>query len=68
MIDISINNITHTFNDKTKLDEVLETLGYADQSMLGIALNKTFIEKNSWSNTLLNHQDQIDILTPISGG
>jgi len=68
MIDISVNNAIHTFNDNTNIKEALGILGYVDQEMLGIAVNKTFIAKDLWSKISLRHKDHIDILNPISGG
>ncbi len=68
MIKISINNTRHEVSNDSNILDVLEQLGYSNQSMLGIALNKTFVPKTEWHTTQLKNNDQVDILKPISGG
>ena len=68
MIQVSINNIQQKLAVGSTIAEALDTLGYADQTMLGVALNQVFIPKDQWANTLLNNNDQLEVLNPVSGG
>lgn len=68
MIKVSINNFTETFKKGSTILEAIETMGYADKAMLGVALNQTFVPKAQWSEIELKDNDQVEILNPISGG
>ena len=68
MIEISINNTKHQLEEITSIEATLEQLGYQDKTMLGVALNQTFVPKDQWATVYLNQHDQLDILNPVSGG
>jgi sulfur carrier protein len=68
MIQVSINNSLETLDKGCTVLKALEVLGYEKTGMLGIAINQTFISKDQWADTMLNDQDKIDILNPVSGG
>ena len=68
MIQVSINNQIETFDTDCTVSKALDTLGYEKTGMLGIAINQTFVPKDQWAETVLNDQDKIDILNPVSGG
>ena len=68
MINISVNNIIQQLPDNTSIEQAIETLEYKDKTMLGVALNQSFIPKDQWSATQLKNKDQLDILNPVSGG
>ncbi len=68
MIKISINNSTQELKKGSTIFEALEILGYENKTMLGIALNQTFVPKAQWSGVELKNNDQVDILNPVSGG
>ena len=68
MIQISINNSLETLDVDCTVLKALDALGYEKKSMLGVAINQTFIPKDQWAETVLNDQDKVDILNPMSGG
>ena len=68
MIQVSINNVIETLPKDCTVHKALETLGYNDTGMLGVAVNQVFIPKDQWAEKLLNNQDKVDILNPVSGG
>jgi len=68
MIQISINNNKQTLNKGATVSQAIQTLGFENETMLGVALNKTFVPKEKWQETQLNDNDQLDILRPVSGG
>ncbi len=68
MIQISINNQQQTLKNGSSVLNVLMMLGREDETMLGIAVNQTFIPKAQWAQTELKENDQMDLLNPISGG
>ncbi len=68
MIKVSINNSIEKLDSNTSILKALESLGYKNTVMLGIAVNQVFIPKDQWANTYLQENDQVDILNPISGG
>lgn len=68
MIQVSINNEKQTLEPGATVQDAIEAIGLADQSMLGVALNMTFVPKDQWEKTCLNDNDQLDVLRPVSGG
>ena len=68
MIHVSINNSLEMLDKDCTVQKALEVLGYEKTSLLGIAINQTFVSKDQWAETVLNDQDKIDILNPVSGG
>ena len=68
MISVSINNSTEEFEIGYTVLKAIEKLGYESTAMLGIAINQTFVPKDQWAETVLNDQDKVDILNPVSGG
>lgn len=68
MIKISVNNTIQHLSDNINIEQAIDVLGYKEATMLGVALNHSFIPKEQWSATQLKNQDQLDILNPVSGG
>ncbi|MEE9444656.1 MAG: sulfur carrier protein ThiS [Cocleimonas sp.] len=68
MIHVSINNSLETLDLDCTVLKALELLGYEKTGMLGVAINQTFVPKDQWADTILNDQDKVDILNPVSGG
>ena len=68
MIEVSINNTIQQFEEALTIEEALNKLAYKRDAMLGVAHNKTFVAKDDWAKTLLQHKDELDILNPINGG
>ena len=68
IMKVSINNSIEELDSNTSVLKALESLGYKNTAMLGIAVNQVFIPKDQWADTYLQENDQVDILNPISGG
>ncbi len=68
MIQVSINNAIETLDKDCTVLKALETLGYEKTGMLGVAINQIFIPKDQWAEKMLQDQDKVDILNPVSGG
>lgn len=68
MMTVSINNSKEELESNTSVLKALESLGYENTVMLGVAVNQIFIPKDQWATTCLQENDQVDILNPISGG
>jgi len=68
MIQVSINNAIETLDEGCTVLKALETLGYEKTAMLGVAINQIFIPKDQWAEKMLQDQDKVDILNPVSGG
>jgi len=68
MIQVSINNAIETLDKDCTVLKALETLGYEKTGMLGVAINQIFVPKDQWAEKMLQDQDKVDILNPVSGG
>ncbi len=68
IMKVSINNSIKELDNPISVLKALESLGYKNTTMLGVAVNQVFIPKDQWVNTYLQENDQVDILNPISGG
>jgi len=68
MINVSINNSIEQIEVGSTVLNAIETLGYESTSMLGVAINQIFVPKEKWAETVLNDQDKVDIVNPVSGG
>jgi len=68
MIKVSINNTMKAFHADCTVKQALDTLGYKEDALLGVAVNQMFISKDHWEETILKENDTVDILNPMSGG
>lgn len=68
MITVSINNSQEILETGSTVLNAIEVLGYESNYMIGVALNQHFVPKDQWNKTLLNSNDKVDILNPVSGG
>ena len=68
MISVSINNSPESFEEGFTVLKALDALGYEKLGMLGVAINQNFIAKDLWADTVLQDNDKVDILKPMSGG
>ena len=67
MVEIFINNSTHTFSQEIDLVEMLKQLKLSSQGV-AIAINNTVIPKNEWQEHTLKNQDQITLIQATQGG
>ncbi len=68
MIQVSINNTPQRLEKGATVTQAIAALGFEHETMLGVAVNKTFVPKEQWQDVELKDNDQVDILRPISGG
>ena len=68
MIEISLNNEKRSLATNTSVATALTDWGYGEQTAIAIAINHAFVPRQNYSKTILNDQDQVDIVQPISGG
>lgn len=67
MIQITANNKTYQFTEKTSLEELLEKM-QIDSNGIAIAINQEIVPKADWQNTYLNNNDDVLIITATQGG
>ena len=66
-INISLNGETIQ-TDAPTLQALLLARGYQLQGAFACAINNSFVPRPQWPGRTLNNGDQIDIVTPITGG
>ncbi len=67
MIDIEVNGELRTVASRTTLAQLVERLEVPDQA-LALAVNRSVIPRQMWSQHVLLAQDKIDIVRAIGGG
>ena len=67
MIDISLNGARAAVV-VTTLQALLLARGYKLDSAFACAINNTFVPRQQWPERMLQNDDRIDIVTPITGG
>ena len=67
MVEIFINNATHTFSQEIDLVEMLKQLSLSSQGV-AIAINDTVIPKSEWQVHTLKNQDKITLIQATQGG
>ena len=67
MIDISLNGARAAVV-ATTLQALLLARGYKLDSAFACAINNTFVPRQQWPERMLQNDDRIDIVTPITGG
>jgi sulfur carrier protein len=65
---IQLNEQSLTLPAACSLEAALKTHGYTDQQHCAVALNKTFVPKSRYAETLLQEGDSIEVLAPMQGG
>lgn len=67
MIKITINGKKQELADGTTIESMLKLLKYKNEWM-GVAVNMQFVAKELHSQTLIKDGDEIEVLSPMSGG
>ena len=67
MIDIRVNGEAHRVPTRTSVQELVGMLGLPDAAM-ALAINRSVVPRQQWSERLLASQDQVDIVRAIGGG
>lgn len=66
-IDVSMNG-ERIAVEATTLQALLLARGYKLEAAFACAINNTFVPRPQWPDRSLQHDDRIDIVTPITGG
>jgi len=64
---IQLNGIPHEINGGTNLNELLNKLKI-QKNKVAIEVNGEIVEKNKYSNLILNKDDKVEIVHFIGGG
>jgi sulfur carrier protein len=67
MFDVSLNGRPVATAALT-LRTLLEQQGYELTAAMACAINKQFVPRPQWAERALKAGDQIDVITPITGG
>jgi len=67
MINISLNNELKQIAEKTSLTDALVQWGFGE-TKVAVAINGEFVPRSTYSDRLLQSNDQIDIVKPVGGG
>ena len=64
---IQLNRVPYKINDGTNLNELLNKLKI-QKNKVAIEVNGKIVEKNKYSNLILNKDDKVEIVNFIGGG
>ena len=67
MIKVSVNGEIREVSEDLNVNELIEALGYTTKGF-AIAVNMTFVAIDRYDSTLIDENDEIDILAPVQGG
>ncbi len=65
-MQVLVNQIPRELPDGSTLAQALQAGGF--QPPYAVAVNLQFVPKTAYSATTLNHGDQIEVISPITGG
>ena len=64
---IQLNGISYEINDGTNLNELLNKLKI-QKNKVAVEVNGEIVEKNKYTNLILNKNDKVEIVQFIGGG
>ena len=67
MIQVSVNGEMKEVSENLNVTELIDELGYTTKGF-AVAVNTTFVAIDTYECTLINENDEIDILAPVQGG
>ncbi len=65
-MQVRINQIARELPDRSSLAQALENAGFTPP--FAVAINFQFIPKNQYAATALKDGDEIEVISPITGG
>jgi sulfur carrier protein len=65
---IILNGEPRLLSQPNSLADVLNECGYDHTLPFAVAVNHVFIPRQDYSNTLLNEDDEVEIVMPMQGG
>lgn len=66
-MNVSVNGKLQNIPEEMDVDQLLEFLGYQPEAV-AVAVNLEFVPRSAYPNRRLCESDQVEILSPISGG
>ncbi len=66
-LSILLNGSVYEIPTNTSLEAALSIWGNTHHAF-AIAINDTFIPRHAYANTLIQHNDHLEFLTPMQGG
>jgi sulfur carrier protein len=66
-MQVSVNGEMKTLPQGCSVKEMLKLLNFHNE-WLGVAVNREFVPKDAFEETLLKEGDEVDVLAPVSGG
>lgn len=67
MIEIVLNGAPHQVPPGQTLDQLIAALSLENQA-LALAVNRSVAPRRTWPDTVLQAQDQVEIVRAIGGG
>ncbi len=66
-MNITVNGQTKTLTSNCPISEYLNNNGYGDK-LVAVAINGSFVPKSLHGDTLINDNDDVEIVAPMQGG
>lgn len=66
-MEILLNGSAHQLTDQKTVAELVATLNLSQQA-IAVAVNRSIIARQQWSEVQLQAQDQVDVVHAIGGG
>ena len=66
-MDIILNGANVTFEHPVNIEQLLSEQGYTGK-LVAVAVNGTFVARESYADHMISNQDQIEIVAPMQGG
>ena len=66
-MQITINGESVKIDNPLNINELLLSQGYGSK-LVAVALNGNFIAKSAYNETIINDNDDVEIVAPMQGG
>ncbi len=67
MIKVSVNGEIKEVSENLNVLALIKELGYTTKGF-AVAINTTFVAIDTYADTIIKENDEIDILAPVQGG
>jgi sulfur carrier protein len=67
MKNFILNGVMQTLSSEMTLKELLDREGFGGMTV-AVAHNETFIPRSHYTSFIIQHNDRIDIVSPMQGG
>lgn len=67
-MQITINSQIYQFDEKTTLENAVDTLQLEETKGIALALNEEIIPRSKWNETILYNEDKIILIGAVAGG